>query len=357
MSNITVNLEQARKCIERVIKKRRVPVLLGSPGCGKSDLVREIAAQFNLKLIDLRLAQCDITDLNGFPQIQPAILDSEGKVLYAAKASYVPMDTFPLEGEPLPQKADGSFYEGWLLFLDELNHADRSVQKSSYKLILDRMVGNTKLHSNVAIVGAGNLDTDGAFTEEMSTALQSRVVHFELAINPNDWLEWAVTHNIDHRVTSYIRFKPDLLHNFKPDSIDQTYPCPRTWQFVSDFLEGETTIGRELLPVIAGTIGQGAAREFKTFTQIYKDLLTIPQIVANPEGVKVPSEPAIQYALTGTISNNATDVNIGKLITFVNRLPVEFQVICMREIVRRKKELVKTPAVEAWITNNATKLF
>ena len=118
MSNITVNLEQARKCIERVIKKRRVPVLLGSPGCGKSDLVREIAAQFNLKLIDLRLAQCDITDLNGFPQIQPAILDSEGKVLYAAKASYVPMDTFPLEGEPLPQKADGSFYEGWLLFLN-----------------------------------------------------------------------------------------------------------------------------------------------------------------------------------------------------------------------------------------------
>jgi len=40
-----------------------VPNLLGSPGCGKSALIHQIAEEFNLKVIDLRLSQCDPTDL------------------------------------------------------------------------------------------------------------------------------------------------------------------------------------------------------------------------------------------------------------------------------------------------------
>lgn len=40
-----------------------VPMLHGSPGIGKSDIAHGVAATLNLKLIDIRLGQCDPTDL------------------------------------------------------------------------------------------------------------------------------------------------------------------------------------------------------------------------------------------------------------------------------------------------------
>ena len=41
-----------------------VPLLKGSPGMGKSALAANVAKTRSLFLIDLRLAQCDVTDLN-----------------------------------------------------------------------------------------------------------------------------------------------------------------------------------------------------------------------------------------------------------------------------------------------------
>lgn len=69
MSNITINIKQARDAIIRIMKAKLTPMLSGSPGLGKSMLIHSIAEEFNLKVIDVRLAQCDPTDLSGFPHI------------------------------------------------------------------------------------------------------------------------------------------------------------------------------------------------------------------------------------------------------------------------------------------------
>ena len=41
-----------------------VPMMTGSPALGKSAIVAQIAKKYGLKMIDLRLSQCDPTDLN-----------------------------------------------------------------------------------------------------------------------------------------------------------------------------------------------------------------------------------------------------------------------------------------------------
>ena len=83
----------------------------GSPAIGKSAIVHQFASKFNLKLIDMRLGQCDPTDLLGFPRIT------------GDRSGYVPLEDFPLEGDKTP---DG--YAGWMLFLDELTSAPPAVQ-------------------------------------------------------------------------------------------------------------------------------------------------------------------------------------------------------------------------------------
>lgn len=335
-----ITQSQAASMIVETIKAKLVPMLVGSPGCGKSAIVHQIGKQFNLELIDLRLSQCDPTDLLGFPQV------------VNGKAAYIPMETFPIETDPLPEGR-----AGWLLFLDEFNSAPPAVQAAAYKLVLDRKVGGHNLHPNVAIVCAGNLETDNAIVQPMSTALQSRLVHFELAVDHKDWLDWAAENDIDHRITSYINFKPGNLYTFNPDHSDKTYAAPRTWEFVNRLIKGKEVDSPQMLPLIAGTISEGVAREFLGFCKIFERLPKISEIVTAPETVEVPQEPSILFALTGAIAHNADTKNITPLMSFVKRLPVEFQVVCMRETVRRNKELLKEAAIQKWITESANELF
>lgn len=328
--------------ITLAIKANVTPMLHGSPGIGKSDIVHQIAATYNLKVIDLRLSQCDPTDLAGFPQIDVA----------RQKAGYVPMDTFPLEGEEPP-----AGYSGWLLFLDEANSAPKAVQAAAYKIILDRKVGQEKLHRHCALVAAGNLETDGAIVEEMSTALQSRMVHIDLVADYKEWLDWAVVNLKSHRIPDFIKFKPGNLVTFSADHTDKTYACPRTWAFADRLLAVTEEKSPDLLPLLAGTISEGVAREFVAFCQVYDRLLKPEDIAANPEGVKMPTEPSVLWAHTGSISHNMNEDNASQLMKFVQRMPDEFQVVTVKETLRKHKILAKNPSIAKWVAACSDKFF
>jgi hypothetical protein len=335
-----VKISQAAAMLTQFIRAKLVPMLIGSPGMGKSQIVHQLAAEHNLEVIDMRLAQCDPTDLLGLPRY------------VNEKATYAPMATFPLESDPLPKGKSG-----WLLFLDEFTSASPAVQAASYKLVLDRMIGQHKLHPNLAIVCAGNLETDNAIVQPMSTALQSRLVHMELVIDHLEWVNWAASHDVDHRITSFINFKPGQLYTFSPDHSDHTYASPRTWEFANRILKITTDADHNLLPLLAGTLSEGVAREFLAFTRIYQNLPTIAAITENPEGIAVPQEPSILFALTGAIAHHLDKGLVAPLMKYIKRLPVEFQVVCLRDAVRRNKHIMAEPAVQQWIQTSAAELF
>ena len=114
-----VSPKQAKELITDVLLAGLVPMISGSPGSAKSSIIKQIAQEFNLELIDERLAQSDPTDYKGFPT---TYADANG----VKRAGYLPMDTFPLAGDPLPKGKTG-----WLLFLDEFNSAPISVQAAA----------------------------------------------------------------------------------------------------------------------------------------------------------------------------------------------------------------------------------
>lgn len=261
------------------------------------------------------------------------------------------METFPIEGESIPQGTNG-----WLLFLDEFNSAPPAVQSAAYKLVLDRMVGIHHLHKNVAIVCAGNLETDGAIVQPMSTALQSRLVHLEVEADSKQWVDWAYGRKFDHRITSYIEFRPDHVYSFNPDHTDKTYASPRTWEFVNQILK-VTPITKDILPLIAGSLGEGIAREFFGFCQIHEKLPKIETIVSTPNLVAIPDEPSVQFALCGSVAANVNKDNCTALLEFVNRLPSEFQVVCVRSMVKRSPDVLKHPSFAPWVTKLAADLL
>lgn len=343
---------QARSAIVKAIQAHLVPMLHGSPAIGKSSIVRSIAEEFNLKLIDLRLSQCDPTDLLGFPTV------------VSGRATYTPMDTFPIAGDNLPEildadgKGTGKHYAGWLLFLDELPTAPPAVQAAAYKLILDRMVGNHMLHKKLAIVGAGNLESDNALVSPMSTALQSRMVHLQLRMDVAEWLDWARTNNIDFRITSYVDFKKEVLYTFQPDHTDHTYASPRTWHFADAIIKVIKTVeDTDAQSLLGGCLSEGVASEFIEFCRIESEIPKMRDIIADPGNVRVPSEASFLYLLCGAIGANATKEHLDAIATYVKRFPAEFQVIGLKNIVKRDNTAMAHPAIQKWIATSGAKLF
>lgn len=339
--NTSVTIAQAKELVIDVMKANLTPMVSSSPGMGKSDMFKSIAKDFNLQLIDCRLSQADSTDLNGFPYID----------LEAGISRYLPFDTFPVEGTPLPEGK-----KGWMLLLDEINSAPNLVQAAAYKLILDREVGQKKLHDKVVCCAAGNLSTDRAIVNKLSTAMQSRLIHLEVHSDLPSWVKWATGAGIDYRVIAFLQFKPDLLHNFKADHNDVTFPCPRTWEFLSRIIKDWPRITNDKLPLLTGTVSEGAGIEFKTFADIFETLPTSDDILLNPDTVRMSDDPSVRYAMTALVANIATDTNMDSLIKFINRLPLEFQVITMQQIMQKSIGLLQHPAVQKWKVDNADEL-
>ncbi len=309
----------AREYVIDLISAGLVPFLQGSPGMGKSALIKSIADHFGLQLIDERVSQCDPVDLKGFP-----------KVIDGA-THFIPIASFPTRNTPKPKGKNG-----WLLFLDETNSAPKSVLAALYKILYDRMVGNEELHPHVAIVCAGNLESDNAVVEELPTPVKSRVVHIQLANDAEEWVEWATKNGIDYRITAYINYRPDMVNNFNPDSSDETFACQRTWEFCSNLIKQyPKDIPDNRLPLLEGTIGQGVAQEFLQFTRVFDELPDLNNIINNPDSAEVPDQPSTLYAISAVLAAKTNDNNVNAFMQYVNRMPKEFQIITIREMANR----------------------
>lgn len=334
---ITVNITECKKALIQCFKAKLVPFVQSSPGSSKSSIAKQIAEEHKLKLIDLRLSQIDPVELNGMPRVINDI------------ASWIPFDVFPLEIDSIPEG-----YKGFLLLLDEFNSAPLSVQVSAYRLCLDREVGQYKLHDKCLIMCAGNKTTDNAITNRLSTAMQSRLIHLFLEVETQEWIDWAINNNIDHRIISYIEFKPNSLYNFDPKHNDCTFSSLRTWEFVSKLIKDETN---PMLALICGAIGEATGREFYAYCQIFEDLPKIKDIINNPENVKVPTEPSTLYALYGYLVDNLNNSNCDSLIKYINKLPLEFGYLVIKSSLKKDNTLKTNPSIKQWISINAKELY
>lgn len=328
--------------VNQILSAGLVPMLHGSPGSSKSSIAQQVAKDKNLFVIDFRVSTKSPEDFSGFP-----FPDKETK-----KAAYMAFDTFPIEGDTIP---DG--YSGWLIILEEINSASLAIQAACYQLILDRAVGQDKLHKNVYMIACGNLITDRAIVNRMGTAMQSRLIHLEVALTPAVWIDWANKNKLDHRVIGFIGTFPKVLDTFDPDHNDFTFTCGRTWEFVSKLITPWDAIEHSTQKaILSGTVGKGPAQEFITYCKIYKKLPTISQIVNDPENTSIPEEPSICYAITNMLATFSDDNNLSNVFKYIIRLPMEFQIICIRAMLKRNPVIQGSAEWHSWITTNANLL-
>ena len=113
----------------------------------------------------------------------------------------------------------------------------------------------------------------------------------------------------------------------------------------------------EKLPVMAGTVGEGTAREFYSYCKIYGEIPTIEEILKNPEICKMGDEPSMHYALAGLVSHHMTLENADVLIEFLGRMAIDFQVVALRSAMAKDNVIKKATGYRKWVARNAHELL
>jgi len=277
----TVSPTEARSRVLRCFKNKRPVFLWGPPGIGKSELVADLTAELGGHMIDLRLGQMEPTDIRGIPFFNK---NNE-------KMDWAP----PID---LPDEEMASKYPIIVLFLDEMNSAAPSVQAAGYQLILNRRIGKYVLPDNVVIVAAGNRESDKGVSYRMPSPLANRFVHLEVKCDFDSWFQWAVNHNIHQDVVGYIGFAKQALFEFDPKSSSRSFATPRSWSFVSDFLQDEDASDAELTDLISGTVGEGTGISFMAHRKVAGQMPKPEDVLSGKVKELKVKEVSAMYSLT-----------------------------------------------------------
>ncbi len=257
-------------------------MLHGRPGVGKSQLVRELAAELGAELYDVRLTTIEPQDLRGLPYYD-----------HAAKKTrwYRPEDLPDDEGRPA------------ILFLDELTAASPYVQPTVYGLLQERRIGRHALPDCVLIVAAGNAVEDGAIAFEMGTALSDRLIHMLVRADPVDWLDnYAAPRGLHPAVTAFIRTRADLLETTESALAAGAMiaTTPRSWERVSDIL-GAAPDRRIRDIMVAGTVGEAVAAEFALVADDIAATVQVTEMLTADARTRIAMYPATMHGLNALI--------------------------------------------------------
>ena len=86
--------------------------------------------------------------------------------------------------------------------------------------------------------------------------------------------------------------------------------------------------------------------------RLIKELPTVDEVLLNPDTTPVPASPGAKFAISTALDAKTTQSNIARALTYMGRMPVEFQVMFIRNAGRRDRTLVETKAFMDWAVKN-----
>lgn len=200
-----------RETIDAIISFPTVISILlkGRHGIGKSQIVKQAGEILKVPVIDFRLSQNDVGDLKGMP------FHVNGRTVFA------PPEFFPLRQDDaddlkklLNLSTDislGRHGDKGILFLDEINRANREVQQAAFELVLDRRMNLRKLPDGWRVVSAINDDDDIYTVNSLDPAFLSRFFLIDFKPTYEDWMKWAQDNKVHQSIVEFIRRYPDFL--------------------------------------------------------------------------------------------------------------------------------------------------
>ncbi|MDQ7094630.1 ATP-binding protein [Desulfosporosinus sp. PR] len=355
-----MNFTDTLKSVDLILATGEVPLIVGESGIGKTALAKEIAQENHWSLIVINGNLLKEGEIGGLPMIEAYAgpHNKEGQLekkatVYAVHHKLREIDEEIAQGKTV------------LLFIDEINRCEHTVQQELMNLILNREINGYQLPADVKILAAMNPSSKyGADFDyqvvDMDAAQENRFVWLYMEPDYHQWIAWALEAGIEQKVIEFISTFPDYLHKLNEDDLRAT---PRSYERISSsykiYRENKDTIPRSVfLNVVKGNVGRLIAEEFVSFVEsdypsliAYEDVFagdSLPELIG--ERVKKESHTRLYLAarnilksLEANISNARDDSSfyIDRLIEFLQLYPVDLKIGIMRDIKNNYPEVYK----------------
>lgn len=355
-----MNFTDTLKSVELVLSTGEVPLVVGESGIGKTALAKKLAKENNWSLIVIDGNLLKEGEIGGLPTIESYIgINSDGieiekkMTVYAVHNKLKEIDEEISKGNTV------------LLFIDEINRCEHTVQQELMNLILNREINGYNLHEDVKILAAMNpsskygSDFDYQVVD-MDAAQENRFVWLNMESDYVQWLKWAIDVGIEQKVIEFISTFPEYLNKTNEDDVRAT---PRSYERISKsykiYKENTDSIPRVVfLNVIKGNVGKVIAEEFISFAESERSLLisyedvflgdTLSESVI--ERVKNETHTRLYLSAMNILKNlesnmkdgkSKSSFNIDRLIEYLKTYPVDLMVGIMKDIKNSYSEVYK----------------
>lgn len=327
------------KVLSNPASRHMVPMFTSAPGVGKTACQVDIARALGFtdhdaetsNIILLRPSLHDPVDFIGVPFVEGGVSD------------FAPPRT-------MHQLADTPMF----LIIDEISDAVPMMQNVLCGIIYDKRVGNVRFHPETVMAASGNRTQDKSGAQRVVSKLANRLWHIPFEANVDDLAAYFRTHGYDSEHAAFLRFRPGLLHDFNPDRFEN--PTPRSWEQVAK-LPWESLNESELYAAVAGHVGEGAAAERVGFHKIASELESVDYILKNPDKAKVPTDLSALYAVCGAIADRASPENIDAILTYVERIPPEFQTLTVKVAYQVNPAIATSKQWVGWFNTHSNILI
>ena len=305
----------------------------GMPGLGKTEGIVQVAELLkeiypNFFINTHILSQMGPEDF-GVPWI------SDGK--YTIKAH---------EDFRLPDNARG------FVFFDEAANGSDDTKKAVQNILSSRELYGNKLPEGVMLLIASNNKEERAGATSFNTAFGNRVEWHFVEKDFAGWYKWAISHNIDFSITSFLKKFQNLLFDFKPDRMINA--TGRSWAKCNDVLGSKHEFAR-----LSGLIGEGIATQFLAYKEVFMEFPEISDVESKPERAHVPKSKDAQYAFAFALIQHLTLKNWPAFVTYCGRMNKEYLTMFVTEALEHhpKLGLNKTPEYTKFIFENQKDLL
>jgi hypothetical protein len=333
----------AREIFDSLVVMHKVnkPVFIwGPPGVGKSDTICQVADYLyndSVILYDKRP--------------RPYFLDIRA-MLYDAgelKGIFVVINGKLVEMTPDMWPKDGA----GIIVLDEMNAATPMVQGGLQQLTQDGRIGQYVKPPEWRVWAAGNDVTHRAAGQRLISSQANRFTHLDFDPDAESWCTWAYSYGIRADIIATIRFQPELLFMFNPQSCDKAWASSRTWHRASDILNANPPAS-VMYQLVAGTVGTVGATAYMTVRDVYMQLPDFDQVIASPDTAKVPLDNrSALFATCVGIAKKASRNTMDAIVKYGQRLPHEFRTLLVLDSVRQNPKVKQTQAYISWAAEHA----
>lgn len=332
-----MNAETLKKVLRIAFQTGDQLLIVGPPGCGKSEIVTEVANELNYQLAVFHPAVEEPTDVKGFPWCY----EVEGK----PKAEFITYGEMARLLQPKTRM---------VAFIDDLGHAHEDMQAAWMQPLWARSLNGHPISPNVVFVAATNDIKDKAGVHGLIEPLKSRfssIIRYMPTVE--DWTAWAYKHNMPNELIAFVRFRPELLFKFDPTKEIKNSPCPRTIAALGRLMQSQYP-EEAFFELAEGAVGSGFATEFIAYRKIYREMPDLQQILEKPDEAPIPTEPGVLYAVcTGLAKYGADLKKAPNIVRYATRLgkagKSEFEFMLMKDLRTVQPKMMTVKEYTKWL--------